>query len=430
MNGTSQCSIEQADFRGWQAVYLRNGLVTLVAVPDIGGRLMGYDLGPYPYLFVDRTLAGELFTPEENAGDGSLAAWKNYGGDKTWPSPQGWERDDQWPGPPDPVLDSGRYRVEKLETLETGAIITMVSPPDERTGLRITRKATLQAGSTRVFLDLSFTNISAHPVRWSIWDVAQLRAERTLQDGHLGPEKSCVVTAPLNPHSRFERGFNVMFGQESNPQWSTDHERGLFIGRYQWEIGKVGIDSQAGWVAFSNLASGYAFAEQFEVFPYQEYPDSGATVECWTVGKGQVAGLDYEHSDIYLMETEILSPFYSFAPGETRSFRIEWGSCRCPGLVVEVSSGGCTAEKLSAETNGKWVRLKGQFGVFDPGELALAWKEAGGSTLATRPLGPAHPLQMVLLDGVYERPERAARVELHVTAVQDEQSRVLAEVNL
>jgi hypothetical protein len=324
MGGTSHSSIEKADFCGWQAVYLRNGLVTLVAIPDIGGRLMAYDLGPYPYLFVDRSLAGRLFTSEENAGDGSLAAWKNYGGDKTWPSPQGWDRDDQWSGPPDPVLDSGRYRVEKLETGEAGASITMVSPPDERTGLQITRKATLQAGSTRVILDLTFTNISNRSVRWGIWDVAQLRAERMLPDGNLAPETNCAVTVPLNPHSRFERGFNVMFGQESNAQWSTDLEQGLFMGRYQWEIGKVGIDSKAGWVAFSNMTSGYAFAERFVVFPGQDYPDGGATVECWTVGKGRVANLDYEHSDIYLMETEILSPFYSFAPGENRSFRIEW----------------------------------------------------------------------------------------------------------
>jgi hypothetical protein len=430
MGSTIFPSIEQAEFLGWQAVYLRNGLVTLVAVPAIGGRLMAYNLGPYSYLYVDLTLAGRLFTPEENAGDGTLAAWKNYGGDKTWPSPQGWERDDQWAGPPDPVLDTGRYQVEKLEVGESSASITMVSPPDERTGIQITRKATIQAESTRVLLDLSFTNISNRPVRWSIWDVAQLRAERTLPDGHLAPEINCVVTAPLNPRSRFAAGFHVMFGEESNPQWSTDPEHRLFVGRYQWEIGKVGIDSHAGWVAFSNLSSGYSFIERFDVFPDQDYPDGGATVECWTVGKGQVANLDYENSDVYLMETEILSPFYSFEPGETRSFRVEWGACRCPGLVVDVTRAGCTAESFSAETNGEWVRLTGQFGVFEPGELALVWKDTAGLTLGTRSLGQVHPLQMVLLDSVYDRPDRAACVELQIIAAHDQQAQLLAEVKL
>ena len=39
----------------------------------------------------------------------TLVNWKNYGGAKTWPAPQGWDGAGQWPGPPDPVLDSGRY---------------------------------------------------------------------------------------------------------------------------------------------------------------------------------------------------------------------------------------------------------------------------------------------------------------------------------
>ena len=40
----SGCVVERGLFRGWDAVYLRNGLVTLAAVPDIGGRIMAYDL--------------------------------------------------------------------------------------------------------------------------------------------------------------------------------------------------------------------------------------------------------------------------------------------------------------------------------------------------------------------------------------------------
>ena len=71
---------------------------------------MAYDLGNYPFLWFDRNLAGKLFSAEENMGDGSIAAWKNYGGGKTWPAPQGWDRPDQWHGPPDPVLDTGPTR--------------------------------------------------------------------------------------------------------------------------------------------------------------------------------------------------------------------------------------------------------------------------------------------------------------------------------
>ena len=207
MKTNSVCTFERADFRGWEAVYLRNGFVTLAAVPDIGGRVMAYNLGDYPYLFVDPDLAGKLFTAEENQGDGSLAAWKNYGGDKTWPSPQGWDNENEWHGPPDPLLDTGHYRLQKLEGDDRAATLEMVSPPDPRTGVQITRQVTLKRGGSRVTLDLSFRNISERSVRWSIWDVVQLNAGRALPGGVLAPETACSVTVPLNPRSRFSARF-------------------------------------------------------------------------------------------------------------------------------------------------------------------------------------------------------------------------------
>jgi hypothetical protein len=422
--------LELGDFRGWPAVYLRNGLATVVAVPDIGGRLMAFDLGPYPFLYVDRDLAGKLFTLEENQGDGSLAAWKNYGGNKTWPAPQGWDTEAEWHGPPDPILDSGRYTLIDSGVDGKSAWVEMVSPPEPYTGLQITRKACLLAGSARLALDLSFTNISQRPVRWSIWDVTQLRAERVLPGGTLVPETACAVSTPLNPLSRFLGGFNVMFGSLDNPQWSPDPARRLFIGNYRWEIGKVGIDSPDGWIAFSNAATGYAFTERFPFFPGAEYPDGGASVECWTVGRGKVANLDYEHSAIYLMETEVLSPLFLFEPGQSRSFHIEWGACRCPGPVLDVQEAGCTAELLALDLQDGFIHLKGAFGAFDVGELSLIWRNMADEILASTRLGTASPLEMVLLDGVYPRPEGAVWVELQVTAGIDGLQRRLAAAAL
>ena len=66
------CQTEQRNFRGWSAAYLKNDLITLIAVPDIGGRIMAYDLGSYPYLYVDRNLAGKLFSAEETSVSSTL----------------------------------------------------------------------------------------------------------------------------------------------------------------------------------------------------------------------------------------------------------------------------------------------------------------------------------------------------------------------
>jgi hypothetical protein len=398
MSDKSQCTVRQAPFSGWDAYYLENGLVRLVAVPVIGGRIMAYDLGDYPFLFVDPDLAGKTFTAEERQGDGSLAAWKNYGGDKTWPAPQGWDNEEQWHGPPDPVLDSGHYRVTRFEDTDDSANLRLVSPPDPRTGVQITRDITLHSNSSRVTLQLFFRNVKEEPIRWSIWDVVQLRAERPSPAESWEHDPHCVVTTPLNPNSRFTRGFNVMFGATDNPQWSVDREQGLFMARYLWEIGKVGIDSPGGWIAFSQGREGYAFVERFAYDPDAVYPDDGATVECWTVGAGQVDNLDYEGSGIYLMETEVLGPLQQIAPGESSQFTIEWAAAGCSGPVVMVGEAGCAARPLALETGDGQMYLRGQFGVFDQGELLYRAYDAGGTLLSEKRLGAVDPRQELILD--------------------------------
>ncbi|MFN8474375.1 MAG: DUF4380 domain-containing protein [Anaerolineae bacterium] len=423
------CTVERGQFRGWDAVYLRNGLVTLAAVPDIGGRIMAYDLADYPFVFVDPELAGKLFSAEENWGDGSLNAWKNYGGDKTWPAPQGWETDEQWHGPPDPVLDSGRYRVADLGATADRAWLEMVSPPDPKTGVQIGRKVTLAAGASRVSLDLTFTNTLDRVTRWSIWDVLQLRADRVLENGALAVEPSCAVTVPLNPRSQFPRGYNVMFGAPDNPQWQVDAAKGLFIAPYRFEIGKVGLDSTAGWIAFSNDAAKCAFVANFDVARGADYPDGGATVEAWTTGRGKVGNFDYESSPVYLMEIEVLSPLYSFAPGESRTFTVRWGACRCDGPVVDVAPAGCVASPLRAE-RADGVRLSGAFGVFDPGILQVVARDAQGQVLKQMDLQRVTPMTPVHLDLLLDLPDHTNTCELQVATERGGDPRALASVTV
>ena len=112
MHALTSCTVARGDFRDWQAAILTNGLVRAVAVPDIGGRLMAYDLGDTPYLFVDPQLAGKLFTagrkPGQRLAGGLEELWRRQDLAR---APGVGYRPDQWPGPPDPILDTGRYRL-------------------------------------------------------------------------------------------------------------------------------------------------------------------------------------------------------------------------------------------------------------------------------------------------------------------------------
>jgi hypothetical protein len=425
----SGCSLKKSTFQGWDSIEMKNEFIRLVAVPEIGGRIMACDLGEISFIYNDPDLSGKLFSPEENQGDGSLAAWKNYGGDKTWPSPQGWDNDDQWHGPPDPVLDTGNYTAA-FGGDAYSAWIEMTSPQDPHTGVQITRKFTIQSGSSRVMVHLSFKNISQRTIKWSIWDVIQLDASRRNSDGSLSHDPSCSVTARLNPASRFTQGYYVMFGDENNPQWRADSSRGLVEANYLWEIGKIGIDSDGGWAAFTNLSQGCAFTELFTHFPGEQYPDQGVGIECWTVGRGKVANLDYEKTSIYLMEVEVLSPFYTFLPGESKSFELTWGVCKVGSQVLDAKPGGCTTTRFSARKMGNNLTLTGAFGVFDAGELELHWLDSNGKIVSAAHLQPVSPNKAVEISSEFDAIPGAMSLQLLVKTSADNLHLLLAESNI
>lgn len=403
------CRIEDIDFHGWNAVSLSNGIVRLVAVPDVGGRIMACDLGGYPYLWFDRKLAGKLFSAEENVGDGSIAAWKNYGGDKTWPAPQGWEDASQWHGPPDPVLDSGRYALEILQETAAAATIRMTSPPDARAGVQISRRVTLHGGGGRVSLHLEMKNVSEEERAWSIWDVVQIDATGRDAAGRETHNDQAWLYVPTNPDSRFERGYNVMFGEEDNPEWQPEIRPNLLGAQYLYRLGKIGVDSPAGWTAFVNRETDYAFCQSFPYSPAEEYPDGGATVECWTTGHGEpVGGLDFGALNLFHVEAEILGPLRRMAPGETQSLDIDWSVARCPGPIVEVTHAGCVNRPLAAAPVEAGVRLTGVFGLFHLGSVELAWLDGAQRALTAETVALVNPLNVLRVDCV-RRPPAGAR---------------------
>src|SRR5688572_19190141 len=85
------------DFRGWQALVLRNRQLEVVVVPAIGRivalRLVRNGAAADP-LWLHPKLARAL-APDDNG-------WINFGGDKAWPAPQSdWPRiaGRSWPPP-------------------------------------------------------------------------------------------------------------------------------------------------------------------------------------------------------------------------------------------------------------------------------------------------------------------------------------------
>src|SRR6266436_2367777 len=59
----ANCRVEPVNYKGWQAQQVSNAWITLIFVPQIGGRLMQVTFDGHPYLFVNEHYAGKQLPP-------------------------------------------------------------------------------------------------------------------------------------------------------------------------------------------------------------------------------------------------------------------------------------------------------------------------------------------------------------------------------
>ena len=140
-----------------------------------------------------------------------------------------------------------------------------------------------------------------------------------------------------------------MFGAPDNPQWRVDRDQELFVGTYRFEIGKVGLDSRGGWIAFANTATGYALVERFRRRTGgRSIPTPARTSSVGPWAAARVATLSYdETSGPFLMETEVLSPFRDIAPGAIGQLRHRMERVPCAGPILDVTAAGCVSRRLT-----------------------------------------------------------------------------------
>ncbi|GAB3265733.1 DUF4380 domain-containing protein [Larkinella harenae] len=365
-------------YKGWEAYTIANSLVTIHLLPQLGGRIMQLTLDNYGFFFVNPALEG--VEPNESRL-GENGAWLNFGGEKIWPAPQGWGSPEAWPGPPDPVLDSGVFTVLSTDEPQPNRL-TLVSPVDPYTGLQLAKAISLTENRSEVVVDATFTNQSTTPRAWSVWPVLQLNTPGFEEEGRY------QVTSPINPDSRFEDGFRVLHGLANNPQFTRD-ESGNLVVNYQYLVGKVGLDSAGNWVAFCDQKTGKVLVASAPYDPQATYPEN-TSVQVWTQGRGQIYSRqqlndfpnDPARNPPYL-ELELLSPLQTISPGGQIQFTYRMRTCTIPAgsSVKTATEVGVVAKPLHAFFEGDSVRMTGQFGVFARGQLHLAFIDETGQSI-------------------------------------------------
>jgi len=407
--------IEKTTYRGWSAYRLTNGIISLYVTPQIGGRIIQMQLGDQEYFFVNPELEGKVLPESQN---NPQAGWANYGGDKVWPGPEGWMSDDEWSSIPNYVIDGSEYQSEIVKDSPQEVAIRVTSPPDPRTGIQLERTVHVYAGTTRIKVDQLMRNISRRQVRWGIWHLVQ-NDSSDMHDSSK-PNPDLYIYVPLNPHSKYPRGYYNYYGDVRHPSYEVINDGRMLRIHYLYRVGRVAADSNRGWFGVVNGQKNIAYIENIKYFPDQEYPD-GASVESWSDGPGTISRGSFDQhleddpgKTPYFIEGEVMSPYATLDPGEEYSFPVYWSPTRVTNPIVDAVWAGAISSPLSAELNGNQVTLKGTFGVFAPGTLVAQFVTAKGEVTKQETLQRVDPREVVRLTKTLDLPPEAFRVSVFI----------------
>lgn len=223
------------------------------------------------------------------------------------------------------------------------------------------------------------TNVDDKPRRWSIWTDTQLDAG--LPDGE-NYNPLMRAWCPINPQSHFDQGCTILFGDKDNPSFEIDTQRKLVKVSFHYIVGKIGLDSRAGWLATVDGRQGDVFVQRFKFEPDREYPD-GCSVEFWHNGVGKIFAYNEwmeMEADLavnpYIFESEVLSPLARVEPGESYTWNYSWYSCRIGGdfPVVDCTEAGVVSEPLKCRRSGDSVHVSGAWVCFI--SVGWSWKHA------------------------------------------------------
>jgi hypothetical protein len=344
--GVSLHSIPNYNQWKWNSIVLQNGLITIAVVPDIGGRIMQYDLDTLPSIFVNSAEIGQTYTP-------SSGGYHNFGGYKTWPSPQG-----RWPGvgkwPPPPTLDFGAYTFQADSTSNDSVSITVTSPIEQwiAPGIQYVRKATIYPGTSRVKMEQTMINTGTITANWGMWSIIQSIVSHPGKTDY----ENFWSYFPINPNSVYGES-SIKLPKVSGNAWKGEVAPGVYGVQFVPTSpygAKVFADPHKGWIAYANISDTVVFARTFDVFEGEHYPDS-ARITVYV-----------SNSSPAYMEVEVKSPLVDLAAaGGSYTFTENWWTAKVRAPILDVNPVGAIAKRLSYDSALK--TLSGVYGIFNKG---------------------------------------------------------------
>ena len=395
-----------SNYKGWKwdsTVVMQNGIITMATVPAIGGRVMQYDLNNLTSIMVDSSLFGYTYMP-------TSGGFHNFGGYKTWPSPQS-----VWNWPPPPTLDYGAYSV--LDTSQTidSVTLSILSPIEKwnAPNIQFKRRAIIFPGTSRVMMEQTIINNGSTSASWGMWSIVQTIVNH--------PNKTDTANFwayfPINPNSIY--GSSGVKPDYASSAWKGEVVPGVYGVQFVAENKKIFADPDKGWIAYTSLSDTVVFARTFCIFDGMQYPDGGARVTVYVSS----------NSSPWYMEVEVKGPVVTLAAnGGEYTFIENWWVAKVRAPVLDIDSVGAIAKRLSY--NSITQSLTAIYGVFYQGTAKLAFIDAQGQLLSEGQPHTISPLAEFQLQDIVAIPDSAKAIEVRVYNAKDELIGILDSTNI
>ena len=308
INGECEAAIAKTTYGNRPAYRLTNGAVAAIVVPAIG-RVMSFG-----------KIGGPNLIWNAQASQIAKTGWKNYGGDKTWLSPQ-----ENWPSvngskswPPDEALDGQPQHADVL----TGGKLQLTTPLSP-TGIRIVRTLYFDDNGEFV-IEQSARKESGAPVEVGLWNVTQVVPGQ-------------AVFAPIHPSLTYADGAYVLRGKNIGSAQLVRPGVVKIEPSADGNTPKIGFDSPV--AALISARDGVAWLQKSDR-PDGEYPDAKD-------GKGFPIEL-YFNGDpkMYYQELEFLGPLHQFKIGDAQTKTVRWSLHNLPSPDVNAPEVLSAIEKL------------------------------------------------------------------------------------
>lgn len=376
-------SLRQATVLGWEGHELHNGLLSAVVVPRHGGRILSFRLGEHEFLWTNPDLAGKDFAVDH----ANLNQHEWIGGGFTWLAPQeSWTiTGTPWPPPPMHVLST--WEVDSTVQEDGARVLDTRGPAETRAhwnaaGIRLARRLTLHPQSARLQVEHRMINTSDRHQAWGVWSNVQINAS---VGAGLDPERFWVYF-PVRRDGQYAPHGWMWYGSAGKgaDQTRSFGSENVAAVQYMRRNGKLGADSDGGWMCSLDAKTGWAFTRRFRVDLRRPYAENRHTIAVYTSGRQP------------LIEVEVMGPVEQLPPGAEATFSEEWGACRVEGPVLAVVEAGVISRRLLVDAWGEPGRLSGSYGVLDQGTAVVVFTRVDGTQAEVwqKPVSPLEPLML------------------------------------